>query len=88
MNASTTTRLIAFARLHDTISDAGLALGILLVANIDALAEQPHPVALVVFNTALALPLAWRPIASRRWLRTALRLRSISRSKLARCGST
>ena len=60
MSTSTTKRLIAFARRHETISDAAIALGILLIANIDALAEQPHPAALVVFNTALALPLVWR----------------------------
>jgi signal transduction histidine kinase len=56
-------RLIAFARHHETISDAAIAFGIFAIANIDALAEQSDPLILVVFNTALALPLVWR----RRW---------------------
>jgi signal transduction histidine kinase len=63
MSVSTTARLIGFARRHETIPDAAIALGIFLIANIDALAEQSHPAALVVFNTALALPLVW----GRRW---------------------
>jgi signal transduction histidine kinase len=63
MSSSITTRLIAFARRRETVSDAAIALGILVIANIDALAEQSHPAMLVVFNTALALPLVWR----RRW---------------------
>src|SRR6476620_3725166 len=63
MSTSIAQRLIAFARRHETISDAALAFGIFAIATIDALAEQNGPLGLVVFNTALTLPLAWR----RRW---------------------
>ncbi len=63
MSTSIAHRLIAFARRHETISDAALAFGIFAIATIDALAEQNGPLELVVFNTALTLPLVWR----RRW---------------------
>ena len=63
MSTSIAQRLIAFARRHETISDAALAFGIFAIATIDALAEQNGPLELVVFNTALTLPLVWR----RRW---------------------
>jgi signal transduction histidine kinase len=60
MSATHTERLVAFARRHETTADAALALGVLLIAVTDALAEQPHPLELVVFSVALALPLVWR----------------------------
>ena len=60
MNARHTERLVAFARRHETTADLALALGILLIANTDALAEQPHPLRLVLFNAAATLPLIWR----------------------------
>src|SRR4051812_24553772 len=63
MSTSIAQRLTAFARRHDTISDAALAFGIFAIATIDALAEQNGQLELVVFNTALTLPLVWR----RRW---------------------
>jgi signal transduction histidine kinase len=60
MNASHTERLVAFTRTHETTADVALALGVLLVSLTDALAEQPHPLPLVAFSAALALPLVWR----------------------------
>jgi signal transduction histidine kinase len=60
MNATAIERLIAFARRHETTADLALASGILLISVTDAVAEQPHPVPLVLFSTALAVPLVWR----------------------------
>ena len=60
MNVNPMERLVAFAARHQTTADLALALGILLISAIDALAEQPHPLALVVFSVALTLPLIWR----------------------------
>lgn len=60
MSAAHIERLVSFARRHETTADLALALGILAISNIDALAEQSDPLLLVVFNTALALPLVWR----------------------------
>jgi signal transduction histidine kinase len=60
MSTPTTERLLSFGRRHETTADAVLALGILLIAVIDAVAEQPHPVELVVFSVALTVPLVWR----------------------------
>ena len=56
-------RTITLARRHETLADAALAAGILVISCTDALAEQPHPLLLVVFSVALTLPLVWR----RRW---------------------
>ena len=63
MNATAIQRVIGFARRHETTADLALASGILLISMTDALAEQNGPLELVVFNTALTLPLVWR----RRW---------------------
>ena len=60
MNATAIERLVAFARRHETTADLALASGILLLSLTDALAEQPHPLPLVLFSTALAVPLVWR----------------------------
>jgi signal transduction histidine kinase len=60
MNATPSERLVTFARQHETTADLGLALGILAIAVTDAVAEQSHPVPLVLFSVALALPLIWR----------------------------
>jgi signal transduction histidine kinase len=60
MNVTPIDRLVAFAARHQTTADLALALGILLISAIDALAEQPHPLWLVVFSVALTLPLIWR----------------------------
>src|SRR3954469_21130307 len=59
MSTSIAQRLSAFARRHDTISDAAIAFGIFAIASIDALAGQNGPLELVVFNTALTLTLVW-----------------------------
>ena len=60
MNTTHSDRLVAFAGRHETLADLALALGILLISATDALAEQPHPLAIVVFSVALTLPLVWR----------------------------
>jgi signal transduction histidine kinase len=60
MNAHLIERVVAFARRHETTADLALALGILLISVTDAVAEQPHPVPLVLFSLALSLPLIWR----------------------------
>jgi signal transduction histidine kinase len=60
MNASHSERLVSFARRHETTADAAIALGVLLISVTDALAEQPHPLKLVLFSALLAPPLVWR----------------------------
>jgi signal transduction histidine kinase len=60
MNTSPTERLVSYARRHETTSDAALALGVFVISATDALAEQSHPLPLVLFSAALALPLVWR----------------------------
>jgi signal transduction histidine kinase len=60
MNVTLIERLVAFAARHQTTADLALALGILLISATDALAEQPHPLWLVVFSVALTVPLIWR----------------------------
>jgi signal transduction histidine kinase len=60
MSTQRTERLVALTRRHETTADAAIALGILLISVTDALAEQPHPLELVVFSVAIALPLVWR----------------------------
>jgi signal transduction histidine kinase len=53
-------RLVEFAGRHETTADLALAAGILLISVTDALAEQAHPLPLVLFSVALAVPLVWR----------------------------
>jgi signal transduction histidine kinase len=53
-------RVVAFTRRHETTADAAIALGILLISATDALAEQPHPLELVIFSVAMTVPLVWR----------------------------
>ena len=60
MSTLNTERLVSFTRRHETIADLALALGILAISVIDAVAEQPHPVGLVVFSVAITVPLVWR----------------------------
>jgi signal transduction histidine kinase len=60
MNAHLIERAVGYARRHETLADLALALGILAISGTDALAEQPHPVPLVLFSIALSVPLIWR----------------------------
>jgi signal transduction histidine kinase len=73
MTATHTERPLSFARRHETTADVAIALGILLISVTDALAEQPHPLRLVLFSVLLALPLAWRR-RSPMWVFAALAL--------------
>ncbi len=60
MHAPITDRLLSFARRHETLADVAIALGVLVIAGLDAVTEHSHPLVPLAFDSALALPLVWR----------------------------